>query len=109
MLSDIQDTFKHERDQFNEDFKLRIHRTLSWLQRAEQAQLEQDLDSQFIFLWIGFNAVYAKDLGAGIRSVDKGLFVQFLHRICYLLSGSGAENLSLGLEYIFRQYPCVAR
>ena len=84
MLSDIQDTFKHERDQFNEDFKLRIHRTLSWLQRAEQAQLEQDLDSQFIFLWIGFNAVYAKDLGAGIRSVDKGLFVQFLHRICYL-------------------------
>jgi hypothetical protein len=56
MLSDIQDSFKHERDQFNEDFKLRIHRTLSWLQRAEQAQLEQDLDSQFIFLWIGFNA-----------------------------------------------------
>ena len=72
MLADIQNRFKQNREQFNEDFRLRIHRSLSWMQRAEQAQLEQDFDSQFIFLWISFNAVYAKDLGAGMRSVDKG-------------------------------------
>ncbi len=84
MLADIQNRFKQNREQFNEDFRLRIHRSLSWMQRAEQAQLEQDFDSQFIFLWISFNAVYAKDLGAGMRSVDKGLFVQFIYRICHL-------------------------
>ena len=84
MFSDIQQTFKQNRENFNEDFRLRIHRSLSWLQRAEQAQQDQDLDSQFIFLWISFNAAYAKDLGAGLRSADKGSFVQFIYRICYL-------------------------
>ena len=84
MLSDIQQTFKKNRENFNEDFRLRIHRSLSWLQRAEQAQQEQDLDSQFIYLWISFNAAYAKDLGAGLRSADKGAFVQFIYRICHL-------------------------
>ena len=84
MPSDIQQTFKQNREHFNEDFRLRIHRSLSWLQRAEQAKQEQDFDSQFIFLWIGFNAVYAKDLGADLRSADKGAFVQFIYRICYL-------------------------
>lgn len=84
MLSDIQQTFKQNRENFNEDFRLRIHRSLSWLQRAEQAQQEQELDSQFIYLWISFNAAYAKDLGAGLRSADKGAFVQFIYRICHL-------------------------
>ena len=36
---------------------LRLHRALSWLNRAEQ--LADDPDSQFIFLWIAFNAAYA--------------------------------------------------
>ena len=84
MLANIQYSFKQNREQFNEDFRLRVHRSLSWLQRAEQAKQEHDFDSQFIFLWISFNAVYAKDLGAGLRSMDKGSFVQFIHRICYL-------------------------
>ena len=84
MFSDIQQTFKQNRENFNEDFRLRIHRSLSWLQRAEQAQQEQDLDSKFIYLWISFNAAYAKDLGAGLRSADKGAFVQFIYRICHL-------------------------
>ena len=71
LLQEIQHQFKQSKEQFNEDFRLRIHRSLSWLQQAEQAQQAQDFDSQFIFLWIAFNAAYAKDLGAGIRSVDK--------------------------------------
>ncbi len=84
MLSDVQQTFKQNRENFNEDFRLRIHRSLSWLQRAEQAQQEQDIDSQFIYLWIAFNAAYAKDLGAGLRSTDRGAFVNFIQRICGL-------------------------
>lgn len=83
MLSDIQQTFKQNREHFNEDFRLRIHRSLSWLQRAEQAKQEQDFDSQFIFLWIGFNAVYAKDLGADLRSADKGICTIYLSDLLF--------------------------
>lgn len=40
---------------------LRIHRALSWLDRAEQAG--DDHDAAFIFYWIAFNAAYADELG----------------------------------------------
>lgn len=39
--------------------RLRVHRALSWLDRAEQAD---DLDGRFIFLWIAFNAAYATEI-----------------------------------------------
>lgn len=60
--------------------RLRVHRTLSWLDQAEQTT---DLDTRFIFLWIAFNAIYAKDFSR-VRGVDKSLFIEFLHRICRL-------------------------
>lgn len=37
--------------------RLRVHRALSWLEQAERTT---DLDTRFIFLWIAFNAIYAK-------------------------------------------------
>lgn len=48
--------FKQNRDHLNysDNFKLRIHRSLSWLKKAEETD---ELDSQFIYLWIAFNAV----------------------------------------------------
>ncbi len=49
-----------ERDQHAEGIALRTHRALSWLNRAE---LCDDKDGRFIFLWIAFNAAYANDLG----------------------------------------------
>lgn len=39
-------------------FTLRMHRALSWLQRAEAAG--DDHDVGFICLWIAFNAAYAR-------------------------------------------------
>lgn len=38
-----------ERDSYPENLSLRLHRALSWLDRAEQ---DDDPDSRFIFLWI---------------------------------------------------------
>ena len=43
-----------ERDSQHPNLSLRVHRALSWLQRAEQ--LADDADGRFIFLWIAFNA-----------------------------------------------------
>lgn len=73
--------FKENRHNFDENLKLRIHRSLSWLQQASN---EKDLDTQFIHLWIAFNAAYAREIGAGLKNIDKGLFIEFIHKICTL-------------------------
>ncbi|HDR1021648.1 TPA: hypothetical protein QB352_000891 [Pasteurella multocida] len=67
---------KKERNTFSEDFRLRIHRSISWLKKSEQ---DQDLDSKFISLWIAFNAAYARELD---DVKDKATFNEFLLRIC---------------------------
>lgn len=59
---------RDERAGWPQPFSHRIHRALSWLNRAEQ-MLEAELpdhDSGFILLWVSFNAAYAEDVrGAG--------------------------------------------
>ena len=41
------------KEEFSEDFNIRIHRALSWLEKAEKEH--EDADSSFIFYWISFN------------------------------------------------------
>lgn len=69
---------------------LRIHRALSWLDRAEQTK---DMDGQFIFLWIAFNAAYAQELDDQERSSDKAAFTAFLQKLCDLDSSKHISNL----------------
>src|SRR5690606_25406312 len=40
---------RQERDNQHPNLRLRLHRALSWLDRAEQAD---DVDGRFVFLWI---------------------------------------------------------
>lgn len=49
-----------------EAFLLGLRRGISWLDRAQQMKrdvksADKELDTQVIFLWIGFNALYARD------------------------------------------------
>jgi hypothetical protein len=62
------------RDGFPDSHKLRVHRALSWLGRAE-AEAEDD-DVRFILFWVGFNAAYARDLSetASERDAFKAYF-----------------------------------
>ncbi len=46
-------------DSLPDDTALRLHRSLSWLRRAYKQQ--DDDDSQFIFFWLSFNALYARE------------------------------------------------
>ena len=46
------------RQGFPETMGLRVHRSISWIGRAEAAA---DDDARFIFLWIAFNAAYADE------------------------------------------------
>lgn len=91
--------------------RLRVHRALSWLEQAEQTT---DLDTRFIFLWIAFNAIYAKDF-SNVRGTDKSLFIEFLYRISKLDSEqrlydlvwriySGSIRILLDNRYTFQPF-----
>lgn len=65
------------RSKFSEALGLRVHRAISWLQQAES---QNDLDGQFIFLWIAFNSAYANELGKN-HPGEKAIFHHFISRI----------------------------
>ena len=48
-------------DAIAEPMRVRIHRAISWLARVEREA--DDPDTRFVFLWIAFNAAYAKAFG----------------------------------------------
>lgn len=47
---------RDHRDAFPENLSLRVHRALSWLNKAEQARAAQDTDTEFIYYYSSFNA-----------------------------------------------------
>ena len=79
-----------ERHTHNENLALRTHRSLSWLNRAEQAE---DLDGQFIFLWIAFNAAYATEIDERLRLSEQETFKAFLNKLCQLDQNNTLEKL----------------
>ncbi|EJN39502.1 hypothetical protein PMI38_00991 [Pseudomonas sp. GM84] len=72
---------RNERDAHHPNLALRVHRALSWLHRAEQAE---DVDGRFIFLWIAFNAAYATDIDEHHRLSEQEAFKAFLQKLCLL-------------------------
>ena len=100
-----------ERDAWQEFVSLRVHRALSWLDRAEQCE---DDDGRFVFLWIAFNAAYANETGE-IRMTESERFGQFLERLVELDSPgrlasviwdqySGPIRVLLDNRYVFQPY-----
>ena len=73
----LKDRQRLERADHPEHLALRVHRALSWLNRAEQST---DSDSRFIFLWIAFNAAYANEAGE-IRMAEGRRFSEFLNQL----------------------------
>ena len=70
---------REEREGYPTNLGLRIHRALSWLDRAEQC--ESDDDARFIFLWIAFNAAYANEIGDRDRDPEQKVFGKFLEKL----------------------------
>ena len=81
---------REDRDNYSINLSLRVHRALSWLDRAEQAQ---DDDAQFIFLWIAFNAAYASEIDEQYRLTEQKTFGHFVERLCQLDSANLLSNL----------------
>ena len=71
------------REGFPETMGLRVHRSISWIGRAETEQ--DDHDARFLFLWIAFNAAYA-DEGEfqGIAPNERTTFTDFFGKVVTL-------------------------
>ncbi|MGY4679998.1 hypothetical protein ACWIVU_10530, partial [Ursidibacter arcticus] len=89
MILPLETLFKSQRDNLNEDFRLRIHRAISWLKKANDVNESKDIC--FITLWISFNAAYAKELSNG-RALDKPTFMGFINKVCKLDTERLLEN-----------------
>ena len=81
-FTQLKELHRAQRNQLPVNLNLRIHRALSWLDRAEKA--EGDQDAQFIFLWIAFNAAYAHEINNHQRFSEQETFQNFIALICQL-------------------------
>lgn len=61
--------FKRAPAAHSETNRIRIHRAISWLARAEREA--DDPDARFIFLWITFNAAYACEFAEDTSSREQ--------------------------------------
>jgi len=82
---------RNEREGYPSNLSLRVHRSLSCLQRAEQLE---DPDSQFIFLWIAFNAAYATEINEEYRTSEKTAFRGFLEKLANLDASKQLDELT---------------
>jgi hypothetical protein len=73
----LRDKRKAVEDRHGEPARVRQHRAISWLARAERE--DEDADAQFIFLWISFNAAYAREIGPDLAERDQ--LVAFFARL----------------------------
>lgn len=78
------------RNEFSDNLGLRVHRALSWLEKSEQCN--DDQDSQLIFLWIAFNAAYAQDTEV-LRHTESEAFSLFIAKLVELDESNKLYNL----------------
>lgn len=108
----LKERHRLERSNYSANLSVRVHRALSWLQRAEQ---ENDADSDFIFLWIAFNAAYATEIDT-LQGLDQqtafNSFIKKLHdldlekRLDQLVWSSYPSSIRILLDnrYVFKGF-----
>jgi hypothetical protein len=74
------------REGFPINLGLRVHRALSWLNRAEMA--DGDHDAAFIFYWIAFNAAYAEEIDDASALSERAALGDFFRRLTDLDRGN---------------------
>ena len=99
-------------DCFEKEFNIRIHRSLSWLNRAEKEN--EDSDSKFIFLWISLSSAYSIHLDSYQNHGDEELRSEFfltllkngqdkIHEIIYERFSQEVRSI-LDNEYILNAF-----
>jgi hypothetical protein len=87
----LKERHRAERERQPPNLAVRVHRALSWLNRAEQ--LGGDPDGRFIFLWIAFNAAYATEIDEAHRLSEQATFREFIQKLLRLDTDKRLERL----------------
>lgn len=82
-IDDLRNREQELSDDYSDDLKLRIHRGVSWLVKAEK-QVD-DEDAAFMFYWVAFNALY----GFQVKNVsetdgERSAFQEYFKKISIL-------------------------
>ena len=65
-----------------QNWQIRVHRSLSWLDRAFELDPEEQPDGRLLFDWIAFNALYGSwDEREGFPAPDAPAWRDFLRRL----------------------------
>jgi len=88
LAEQLKTTHQTVRKSLPDALNLRLHRAISWLQKAEQCD---DDDTRFITLWIAFNAAYSQELGL-MQLSDSSKYRQFLDKIVSLDEQSSIQS-----------------
>ena len=80
---------------------LRVHRCLSWFDRAEQAK--GDEDATFVFLWVSFNAAYAEEIIDSAPYGERSAFDGYFQKLITL------DNNSRIYDAIWEKFPQTIR
>lgn len=83
------------RDAQPDSTRVRLHRAISWVNRAEQE--DQDTDARFLFLWIALNAAYAQEFGS--ENAEREQLRRFFEA---LLAHDRQGSLQ---DILFKQFP----
>lgn len=100
-------------DDASDEFKIRIHRSISWLACAEKQSTDADL--KFLSLWIAFNSCYAMDLTEKNQKSEREKFRKFIatlvkndheQRIAKLMWNkfSGPIQMLIKNPYVFKTF-----
>ena len=103
---------RKERENHPPNLALRVHRSLSWLGRAEKTE---DVDGRFIFLWIAFNAADATEIDENSRLSEQETFKAFLGKLSDLdkqgrvrdlvwKEFSGSIRILLDNQFVFHSF-----
>ncbi len=111
--SKLKTKLKSLRAQLNEAHAVRLHRAISWLHCSEKSK--ENIDLQYISLWISFNACYAINAHKGELLSEKENFHEFVHKLVkhdhekrfYKLlweQFSGPVRLLIGNQFVFKPF-----
>ena len=82
---DLKHKERELQDTLPQNLALRVHRAISWLDRAERQT--DDEDAAFIFYWVAFNATYARDKVEWTPVRERQTFSEFFGKVVDLDEG----------------------
>ena len=111
--SKLKELHRLKRDNYTDVFSIRIHRSLSWIGRAEKK--DEDIDARFIFYWIAFNSAYSAIQTSQYFDTERRIYKDFFEKILkydkneYVYNAiwkqfSGSVRSLLNNQYIFGSF-----